>query len=232
LKNLTWFFSKLNLTSPITWGVTSGSHLDVGCGNYPRNPFGAKNLIGADILEREFLSTDMNFDYIKVGTDGKLPLESNSIDSVSGFDFIEHLPRGSNAESNLFIQFMNEAYRVLRSDGVLLLVTPAFPSPAAFQDPTHVNFITEETITYFTGMNPGATHLGYGFRGKFELIKQEWVGPMSRIWEVTPSVNAKHHLVDSIQNFSNHFRNLQSIRRFFSSVRNPTHLIWLIRKID
>lgn len=232
VKNPFWFFSKLNLTSPTGWGINSESHLDIGCGSYPRNPFGAKNLMGADILERKFLTTDSKFDYIKVGSDGVIPLGSDSINSVSGFDFIEHLPRGSNIESNLFIKFMNEAHRVLCNEGVLLLVTPAFPSPAAFQDPTHVNFITEETVKYFTGVNPSATHLGYGFQGKFQLVKQEWVGPMSRIWEVTPSVNANYRLFSSIQNFLNHFRNLQSIRRFFSGVRNPTHLIWLMRKID
>jgi SAM-dependent methyltransferase len=231
MKNPIWFFSKLNLRSPIAWGIISESHLDVGCGNYPRNPFGAKNLMGADILEGEFLSTDTDFEYIKVGTDGRLPLESNSIDSVSGFDFIEHLPRGSNVESNLFIQFMNEAYRVLKSEGVLLLVTPAFPSPAAFQDPTHVNFITEETIAYFTGVNPSATQLGYGFRGKFELIKQEWVGPLSQIWEATPSATGKHNGKELIRIFMSHFQNIRSIRRFLSGVRNPTHLIWLMRKI-
>jgi SAM-dependent methyltransferase len=232
MKNPIWFFSKLNLRHPIAWGIMSDSHLDVGCGNYPRNPFGAKNLMGADILEREFLSTDVDFEYIRVGTDGRLPLESNSLDSVSGFDFIEHLSRGSNAESNLFIQFMNEAHRVLKSEGVLLLVTPAFPSPAAFQDPTHVNFITEETITYFTGMNPGATQLGYGFRGKFELINQEWVGPLNQIWEVMPSTAGKHKGNDLFRNLLSHFQNIQSIRRFISGVRNPTHLIWLVRKID
>jgi SAM-dependent methyltransferase len=215
----------------MTWGVTSNSHLDVGCGNFPRNPFGAENLIGADVLDREFLSTEINFEYIRVGADGVIPLESCSVDSVSGFDFIEHLPRGSNVESNLFIKFMNEAHRVLRNEGVLILVTPAFPSPAAFQDPTHVNFITVETVKYFTGVNPGAANLGYGFQGKFELIKQEWVGPMSRIWEVAPSSNAKPRPIDAIQNFLNYFRNLQSIRRFFSGVRNPTHLIWLMKKI-
>ena len=43
----------------------------------------------------------------------------------------------------------------------------------AFQDPTHVNIMTEKTHLYFTGEKP----LGrmYGFSGQFEARKVEWV---------------------------------------------------------
>lgn len=81
---------------------------------------------------------------------------------------------------------MNESSRILRKGGVLLLVTPAYPSSAAFQDPTHVNFITDNTVNYFIGKNPDASNLGYGFDGSFNLLTQNWVGPLSFVWARTP----------------------------------------------
>ena len=57
---------------------------------------------------------------------------------------------------------------------------PSFPSKEAFQDPTHVNFITEDTMpNYFYEPNNFAKNLGYGFNGNFELIEQRWE---SNIW--------------------------------------------------
>jgi hypothetical protein len=64
------------------------------------------------------------------------------------------------------------------------------------------------------------------------LINQEWVGPLNQIWEVMPSTAGKHKGNDLFRNLLSHFQNIQSIRRFISGVRNPTHLIWLVRKID
>ena len=52
--------------------------------------------------------------------------------------------------------------------------TPAFPSKEVFQDPTHVNIITEDTLPlYFC--EPCNWAKGYGFNGSFELIEQRWV---------------------------------------------------------
>lgn len=68
---------------------------------------------------------------------------------------------------------MNEISRILRPGGLLYALTPCYPSREAFQDPTHVNFITEKTHVYFTGSKP----LGrmYGFTGNFRLKRCEWV---------------------------------------------------------
>jgi hypothetical protein len=128
---------------------------------------------------------------------------------------------------------MNESSRVLKKGGVLLLVTPAFPSPAAFQDPTHVNFISVNTVNYFIGSNPGASNLGYGFTGKFQLVSQQWVGPFTRIWDKAPKVIAvgspiqPNFLIILKQIISR----LTSIRSCISVIRKPTHLLWLLQKI-
>jgi SAM-dependent methyltransferase len=233
MQKLTNAFSKFNLYPPISWGFQSDVHLDMGCGLNPRNPFGAKELIGIDILAESSMNAQQDFKYIQVLPGRAFPLENESIDSISGYDFIEHLPRGSTIDSNLFISFMNESSRVLKKGGVLVLVTPAFPSPAAFQDPTHVNFISVNTVDYFIGSNPDASKLGYGFTGKFQLVTQLWVGPFTSIWGKAPIINAA--------GFPTHptflyilvqiFRTLTSLRSCISAIRKPTHLLWVLQKI-
>jgi SAM-dependent methyltransferase len=227
-----WFLSKFNLDPPSTWGISSDVHLDAGCGNSPRNPFNARRLLGMDIVEDGFITSKVDFEYLKINVDGKIPLENDSVDSISGFDFIEHLPRGSSLEPNLFIQFMNESCRVLKKDGTLLLVTPAFPSPAAFQDPTHVNYITEKTIEYFTGSSSIAFELGYGFEGKFRLVYQGWVSPLSCIWENSPDPITENLQVRKIKRLIFSFSTFKRLRSFVSGLRNPTHLLWVIKKTD
>ena len=50
---------------------------------------------------------------------------------------------------NTFIDFMDEIHRVLKPGGFLFHSTPAYPSPAAFQGPIHVNIIAEEVPCIF-----------------------------------------------------------------------------------
>ena len=148
--------------------------LDLGCGQNPRNPFMADILYGIDIredLENNILKSDLSKETI--------PFETNMFDYCTAFDFIEHIPRliqvnGDNYSA--FIELINEIYRILKPGGLFLHVTPAYPSKEVFQDPTHVNFITEDTFpNYFCSPNNWASDLGYGFKGDFDLIKQYWI---------------------------------------------------------
>lgn len=230
MKNPSWFLSKYNTSKPNEWGVYSKIHLDMGCGANPRNPFGAEKLIGADILDPSNLNLGTEFKDLKVDLDGVIPLDSESVDSISGYDFLEHLPRGSTIENNLFIKFMNESSRILRSGGVLVLVTPAYPSSAAFQDPTHVNFISDNTVNYFIGKNPLASYLGYGFDGSFNLLTQEWVGPLSFVWARTPLEISESSRKRMVLQFLLGFSSVKSARSVVSSIRKPTHLLWVLQK--
>lgn len=144
-------------------------HLDIGCGRKPRNPFNYDELYGIDIIAQ---STD-NFNYTQSNVVlDPLPFNDSTFDSVSAYDFLEHIPRFAvinNRAQFPFINFMNEVYRVLKSDGIFYAITPCYPRAEAFVDPTHINFISRKTHTYFTTPNPGA--LVYGFNGKFDIIK-------------------------------------------------------------
>tara|TARA_B100000902_G_scaffold3357_1_gene4260 strand:- start:197 stop:880 length:684 start_codon:yes stop_codon:yes gene_type:complete len=148
--------------------------LDLGCGQNPRNPFLADVLYGIDIredLKNNILKSDLSRETI--------PFETNMFDYCTAFDFIEHIPRliqvnGDNYSA--FIELINQIYRILKPGGLFLHVTPAYPSKEVFQDPTHVNFITEDTFpNYFCSPNNWASDLGYGFKGDFDLIKQYWI---------------------------------------------------------
>lgn len=107
-----------------------------------------------------------------------IPFPDDSFDFVTAHDFLEHIPRliYTPKRRNAFVEVMSEVWRVLKPGGQLLSVTPAYPHAAAFVDPTHVNLITEDTFRlYFDNVNNWAVI--YGFKGKFEILSQEWRGP-------------------------------------------------------
>lgn len=150
------------------------SHLDVGCGSKPRNPFNHEHLYGVDIIEQQYVD-DFNYSRCNVVLE-KLPFEDSSFDSLSAYDFLEHIPRFAVIDNETqfpFINFMNEAYRVLKNEGVFYAMTPVYPRKEAFVDPTHVNIITSKTHEYFT--NPGHYARMYGFEGNFEISKVKLV---------------------------------------------------------
>ena len=157
--------------------------VDIGCGGKPRNPFNAERLIGLDVM------TAVEGVYPCVIGYEPLPLNDSSVHFISAFDFIEHLPRSAVVNGHLvnpFIDTMSEIWRVLRPGGLFFAQTPAYPSMAAFVDPTHVNVITEGTVSYFarrqgldgSAVDPWGLDLGrqYGFRGEFLLLNQWWAG--------------------------------------------------------
>lgn len=147
--------------------------LDLGCGLTPKNPFNAMEVYGIDVrddADARIVKADLVVDPI--------PFPDNSFEFVTAFDFLEHIPRLIYVPQrrNAFVEVMNEVWRVLKPGGHFLSNTPAYPHNAAFCDPTHVNFITEETFPfYFDDEKCWATI--YGFKGRFHIHSQEWRGP-------------------------------------------------------
>lgn len=70
---------------------------------------------------------------------------------------------------------MNEVHWVLKPNGIFYAVTPAHPHQKSFADPSHVNFITQDTHTYFCGDAP----LGRmdGFQRSFDAVRVTIIRP-------------------------------------------------------
>jgi SAM-dependent methyltransferase len=144
--------------------------LDLGSGPVPDNRFGAGEAYGVDIRcadNQRVFACDLSAE--------ALPFAQNHFDLVTAWDLLEHIPRvaqGSAGTSFPFVQLMNEVWRVLRVDGYFFSFTPAFPMPQAFQDPTHVNIITEDTLRLYFA-EPAWARI-YGYHGQFKLVSEGW----------------------------------------------------------
>lgn len=154
-------------------------HLDLGCGAIPRNPYRRAQVFGVDISPPPAGQVAQGATVVQANLALQgIPFPDAHFDSVSAYDFIEHMPRVLAAADGQglrlpFIELMNEISRVLKPGGLFYALTPAYPAAVAFADPTHVNVITAQSHIYFTGPQP----LGriYGFRGQFELRRADWV---------------------------------------------------------
>lgn len=150
--------------------------LDLGCGDNPRNPFHAQLLFGVDLMPTadEALNILDSYHSVDLGVQ-PLPFPHDHFDYITAYDLLEHIPRVAYIESkrtNPFIFLMNEITRVLKPKGIFYSLTPIFPSPEAFQDPTHVNIMTKETMRlYFAGGSPYARR--YGFLGSLNILHED-----------------------------------------------------------
>lgn len=172
IRTLKKFFNKTglpHLESPNTVA------LDLGCGGSPRNPFNCGTIKGIDIAPYSshlILQADLSTQPI--------PFDAETVDAVTAFDFIEHVPRYAlkeNTSTYPFVALMNEIYRVLKPGGVFFSKTPAYPFAKAFVDPTHLNIITEDTwLNYFCDNNHHPLAKAYGFEGRFRMVRQRWWG--------------------------------------------------------
>jgi len=150
----------------------STCHLDLGCGGQPRNPFARDELFGVDLAVPHGGAQVRAANLVMQ----PMPFDTSSFDSVSAYDFFERVPRVLATADGLstrfpFIELMNEVWRVLKPGGLLYAVTPVFPHPAAFQDPTHVNIMTAGTHHYF--VQPERRAAMYGYIGDFRALRAE-----------------------------------------------------------
>ncbi|MDP1574427.1 MAG: methyltransferase domain-containing protein [Coxiellaceae bacterium] len=181
-------------------------HLDLGCGRNPRNPYDCDELFGLD-QSSWFVNAEVRD--CQLGLEA-FPYPSDYFDSVSAYDLLEHIPRQSIDYANNkihfpFLELMSEVWRVLKPDGKFIALTPSFPAKQAFQDPTHVNFISDGTHSYFCGNDPHAAR--YGFTGRFEAIQVRFVLPEEMYGKLTIRLQWRK------------FR-----RKYFSGVLS--HLLW------
>ncbi|MEW6719770.1 MAG: class I SAM-dependent methyltransferase [Thermodesulfobacteriota bacterium] len=151
----------------------STRHLDIGCGNLARNPYRRDRVYGLDIMETVESPRFHEYAQANLAVD-RIPFEDGFFDSVSAYDFLEHVPRTLYLPERKtmrfpFVELMNEIWRVLGNGGLLYASTPCYPYQETFVDPTHVNFITVESHIYFT--RPALMGAMYGFSGCFDAVR-------------------------------------------------------------
>ena len=166
-------------------GVLMSKHLDLGCGPVPRNPYQRDELFGVDLSGNKDGGAIRRANLVTQ----PIPFGDDSFDSVSAYDFLEHVPRvvltADGQDTRFpFIELMNEVWRVLRPGGMLYAVTPVYPGKAAFQDPTHVNIMTVDTHQYFT--RPQRMAAMYGFKGDFEARRVQLTRPDPKTAFIAP----------------------------------------------
>lgn len=188
-------------------------HLDLGCGVTPRNPYGCEELYGVDLRAgltavgvKEIVGANLSIDAI--------PFPDDHFDSVSAYDFLEHVPRvalnyATGTTQFPFILLMNEVWRVLKPGGMFYAVFPAYPHPLAFYDPTHVNILTSRSHKYFAGSEPWGAM--YGFTGRFSLVRQHRIHPRGDYHPTSPGI---------------HLRGKMAVDRI---MRRRSHLVWELR---
>ena len=111
-----------------------GIRLDLACGGKKQPGF-----VGIDYRKEE--GVDIIHDLEKF----PWPLPNECATLAMASHIVEHI----NPHGGVFIAFINEVWRVLKPGGEFLIAAPYATSQGMFRDPTHCNFINEETWCYF-----------------------------------------------------------------------------------
>jgi predicted SAM-dependent methyltransferase len=112
------------------------------------------------------------------------PWPDSSVEEIKAHDIFEHLPDK--------IHTLNEAYRVLRSGGLLDLIVPTTDGRGAWQDPTHCSYWNENSLFYAEYNNPHNTRFraAYGMRHQFLILSKRTVEYADFVWKLHAQLRA------------------------------------------
>jgi SAM-dependent methyltransferase len=137
--------------------------LELGCGNSKRN----KQSIGIDMLD----GPDVGI----VGDiyDVLAMFPSQSVDVVSSYHFLEHIPDVP--------KLLSELARVVKADGCVEFVAPHFSNPYFYSDPTHRSFFGLYSFCYYASESPLKRQVPtYGHKPEFRIEKIDLIFKSSR----------------------------------------------------
>jgi predicted SAM-dependent methyltransferase len=126
----------------------NNTKLDLGCGESCHAGFDGVDIV--DYGQKYVLDIDK---------DGLKGIKDESVDELLALDFLEHIL------DKVFV--MNECWRVAKFGTKFHIKVPRAPDEAAFSDPAHVSFWTEDTFRkYFSGIEKA----WYGIK-KWKILK-------------------------------------------------------------
>ena len=117
-------------------------------------------------VDKEFEPTLGTFTILAADLREEWPWLDSTVDFILARDIIEHL------SDKIFT--MNEAWRILKPNGQILIEVPTTDGKGAFQDPAHVSFWNERSFLYFTAFNVYRERVAksYGIKAAFRVISQ------------------------------------------------------------
>lgn len=145
-----------------------GIKLDIGCGDNKQG----EDFVGMDVRELKGVDIVHNIEQFPY------PLPNESCSMVVASHVLEHInpastdPRliglvklllknkviskqdvgkyiGQVETFGIFFTFMNEIWRIMKPGGTFAFIVPYAGSPGFYQDPTHINNVSEATLAYF-----------------------------------------------------------------------------------
>lgn len=119
---------------PLVLDRTQILKLDIGCGDNKLDDH-----LGMDY--KPFRGVDVVHDARII----PWPFEDETFTLLSASHFLEHITR----ENGVFIDVMNEAWRILKPGGQFRIAVPYGGNTLYNADPTHVNPIVPQTFHYF-----------------------------------------------------------------------------------
>ena len=155
----------------------SGIRLDIGCGAN-KNP----GFVGIDMMDLP--GVDIVWDLETT----PYPLPNECVLTATASHVLEHI----NPHKGVFINVMDEIWRIMKPRGQFAFVVPHAESHGFAQDPTHCNMINETTMHYFDP-DPEGHSMGpqlYNFyRPKpWKIVKQffDYTGNLEVLLEKRP----------------------------------------------
>lgn len=131
----------------------SGIQLDIGCGEAKQSGWvgiDVRNLPGVDIVH------DLNVH--------PWPLPDACVLRAIASHLVEHIPPVMIVDGLtrfLFVEFMNEVWRIMKPGGQFAIAAPHGYSSGYLQDPTHCNPCNEATWAYFAPGHPSGLYAIY-----------------------------------------------------------------------
>ena len=118
------------------------------------------------------------------------PFPDECADLLMASQLVEHI------KPWLFLDFMAEAWRILKPKGHFMIATPYAGSPGFWQDPTHCAGFNELTWSYFDPLDATSNGMLYlNYRPKpWKIIENSWFsnGNLETVLEKRPDDPSYH----------------------------------------
>jgi ubiquinone/menaquinone biosynthesis C-methylase UbiE len=133
---------------------------------------------------------------------GTIPIDDNSVEEVRAYHILEHIGEG-------FFKLMQELYRVCKDGAIIDIHVPHHRSETFYGDPSHVRFITLESLRQFSKkfnqwhIDTWNSSSGFGIKldVDFEIIEYEMT--VNQRWEQRFKDMSQQEIEEVSANFNN-----------------------------